>query len=558
MKALVDRLVVQRLWVLFVAAALVFAGLTIVGTYNNYSPVPFWDMWNGYLEFYMRSGEGWGPWWELHNEHRLVVPKTIFWLELTLFNGSLIALFTLNVLLALAVFACFLGIFSRLVPDWRRTPAALALVGLLGVLSFSWLQADNFTWAFQSQFFLAYLLPLLSFSVLAMARSRQSTRLFMLALLLGVLSAGTMANGVIALPVMVVLALVLGLGWVRTLSVAVVAAVVLTCYFSNYHTPAGHGSILEVLRTEPLGVLEYVLLYLGSPLFFMLDGDSFLMPKLAGGFLVASAAYFTLRGLFGEEAKPQQWALLAFLLFVGGTAMGTASGRLTLGLDQALTSRYITPVLMAWSALLVLYFSYVGRRMLGSLWGLGIFAVLVGLLVPFQLRTLERPPVMLERTVAGLALELGARDAEYIAKVYFDMERALAISAQARPQHLSIFAYPSIAGASQRLGETLEALPEARCNGSFDLAIPLPEERAFVRVEGWLYQQQAMLTPQTVLLLDGERKVVGYALTGRQRPDVAAAIAPQAEYAGFLGYQRSDTEAIFLVGQNPACVYQTR
>ncbi|MES2817388.1 MAG: hypothetical protein V4812_00175 [Pseudomonadota bacterium] len=558
MKDLSNRPAMQYGGWLFCLAALGFAGLAVVGTYQHYSPVPFWDMWNGYLEFYLRTGdEGWTPWWELHNEHRLVLPKAIFWLELHFLGGSLMALFVLNLLLALGVFLGFGLIVRELIPQWRHNPAALMLLGLLGVLSFSWVQMENFTWAFQSQFFLSYLVPLLAFGVLALARTRASTGCFILALVLGVASAGTMANGVLALPLLTLLAAVLRMGWPRVLLLALLAAAVITLYFTGYQTPVGHGSLLETLQTQPLELIEFVLLNLGAPLFFMADGSSHLLPKLGGFFLIGSSAFFAWRLWQDGTAKPQQWALLAFLLFVGGTALATGGGRVLMGMDHALTSRYMTPVLMAWCALLILYFSYLGTRFSDSLWTLGVFALVPALLLPSQLTALEPPPHLYDRHVAGLALELGVADAKYIDKVYFNIERALSIADRARPLQLSVFGSPGIVGAHRRLGEMLAVLPQQSCLGSLDIVTPLGEAATFVRLQGWLYEPHLKQVPQTLLMLDPAGVVVGYALSGQARGDVAAVVAPQAANSGFIGYLRTgvDSTSIRLVGQQPSCLY---
>ena len=46
----------------FEAAAVIFASafvsLVAVGMVKSYSPVPFWDMWDSYLGFYLRVEEG--------------------------------------------------------------------------------------------------------------------------------------------------------------------------------------------------------------------------------------------------------------------------------------------------------------------------------------------------------------------------------------------------------------------------------------------------------------------------------------------------------------------
>lgn len=50
--------------------------LTAIGATKNFTQVPFWDMWNGYLDFYVKSrSAGWDTWWAPHNEHRIVLAR---------------------------------------------------------------------------------------------------------------------------------------------------------------------------------------------------------------------------------------------------------------------------------------------------------------------------------------------------------------------------------------------------------------------------------------------------------------------------------------------------
>ena len=55
-------------FLLFMAAML---GLALAGGIRAFHPAPYWDMWDGAIDFLLRSGEGGaGLWWEQHNEHR--------------------------------------------------------------------------------------------------------------------------------------------------------------------------------------------------------------------------------------------------------------------------------------------------------------------------------------------------------------------------------------------------------------------------------------------------------------------------------------------------------
>jgi hypothetical protein len=48
----------RSLTILFGLAAVTFFILAVIGTIRNYSPVPFWDMWDGYIGFYLKVHAG--------------------------------------------------------------------------------------------------------------------------------------------------------------------------------------------------------------------------------------------------------------------------------------------------------------------------------------------------------------------------------------------------------------------------------------------------------------------------------------------------------------------
>ncbi|WP_263147482.1 hypothetical protein [Pseudomonas sp. RIT-PI-AD] len=542
----------------FAAVVLLYVGLALIGTRNNYSPVPFWDMWNGYLGFYAQASEGWAPWWSLHNEHRILFSRALFWLDLRVFHGSMVFLFALNLLFALSIFLCFFGVATRLLPDWRRNGMAQAALGLIGVLSFSWVQSANFTWAFQSQFFSAYLFPLVAFCLLALSAEKASRPLFVLALLVGMLSAATMANGVLASPVLVVLGLFLRLSWKRIAALGIAASLELFGYFQgyaqDYKVPLGHTTLTQALQNQPLDLLHYLLMYLGGPWFFVFPGGRHLFPLLGGLALLASLAYLCLGFIRARRVEPLELALLAFLLFFGGTALGTAGGRLAIGVEQALTSRYLTPQLMAWSALILLYASRFRRRRFAA-WHL-LPALLIPLaLFRWQLLALERPEGLFDHRVAALAVQMDVQDTDYIDRVYFDNRKIFAMAEQAKREHLSIFHQPAFRMTAEQLGKPI-AFPPPTCQGYLDGIQPIPGQAGAYRVNGWLLDQASRKVPDFLLIADASGRVVGSALTGVRRLDVAAAIGAEAGNSGFLGYLRIDRPTpgnLVLLGQAPAC-----
>jgi hypothetical protein len=526
-----------------------FAGLAVYGTWLNYTPVPFWDMWNGQLLFNFRveAGEGWPAWWELHNEHRLVIPKAIFWLDGQLFNNSLTLLFSLNVALATCNFACFAWLATRLLPGDQNRAARYLLVGVLGALCFSWLQVDNFLWAFQSQFFLSYLLPLISFILLAQYSHRRQALFFWAAATLGILSAGTMANGLLASVVLVPLAVALRLGWTHVGILTAVAALVWQMYFSSPTEVISSPSLGTLIQTQPMLLLEYLLTYLGGPWFFMLGSESLLPAQIAGAVLIAGCIFLTWK-TWQASSSPLQWALLGFLLFIGGTALGTASGRLAIGLEQSLSSRYLTPQLLAWAALITLAASHVKS----TRWSLAPLALIPLLLLPYQLNAATVLPQTFNRLVAALALQMGAKDEEYFAQVYFDLEKLQHIAAMAKERETSVFAYPLIADAEHWFGQK-PSLPDTPvCQGNLDITTPL-KGSAMPRVQGWIFETSSQTAPRQVLLLAENGEVIGFALSGQPRPDTRHFTDEAFSSTGYVGYVRADRKVAAMAGRSPEC-----
>ena len=224
----------QRWVIAWAAFSLLTTGMVVVGGFRHFSAVPYWDMWGGTIQFYFNVMEGDSSvWWAQHNEHRPVLARLLFWIDFYFFDGLSIFLIITNYLLT-AMAALVFWLFLRdMQPGQAVTGREIATGLLITAWLFLWCQSENFTWAFQSQFFMAQLLPLAA--LLWLARSMHNTRWsFTLACLLGVLSAGTMANGVLALPLMFCCALILRLPPLRSAILFGLSVVVITIYFDEF------------------------------------------------------------------------------------------------------------------------------------------------------------------------------------------------------------------------------------------------------------------------------------------------------------------------------------
>lgn len=549
-------------WLVAIAGAslaLAFAALAAIGGVRAYTPVPFWDMWSGYLDFYMRFTDGaFGALYEFHNEHRLVLAKLFFHVDLKYFEGRGVFLTVFNYLFALFGFALMVRILHEFRDETPGREVPVAVPFVLFCLLFSWIQEANFTWAFQSQFHMAQWLPLVAFYLLhrSVADPRHSGRNFAASCLVGVLSLGTMANGILCLPLLVLQAFVLRQPARRVGVLLALAGLGAGLYLAGYTTPSHHTGVLQALSTDPLAFVRFVLLYIGGPAYYAGNFHSVPLGLIAGAALSLLICIVVLDLLRTRESRSIKSMLCVWLLFFIGGAVATAGGRVNEGIEYAVSSRYMTPVLIAWAVVLILVlhrYQRGARRV--PLQGAPLLLLPLLLLAP-QLNALEsRDKVNFERMMAALALELGAGDYNQVLTVYPRLPEVLEIARRARVRDLSVFGLSPIRDASERLGRVhaVDGLPE--CVGHLDAAVRLPRDPGFIQLIGWMYDPQALGAPVALDIVDHEDRVVGHGLSGDLREDLVPLISPFARMSGFKAYALAahHDEPLTAVAVDGAC-----
>lgn len=530
---------------IFRALALFVVGASAIAGYLSYSPVPFWDMWTGTLEFFMRAQSGdVGIWWSQHNEHRILLSRIFFWADYAWFGGVSIFLICVNYSLIGATAL----LFYRLVHKCAGTELTGKEEQVLGLFLvawiFQWIQFDNMIWGFQSQFIMAQLLPLCGLYWLAKAAqpTPQSSRHFVIGCCFGIASLGTMANGVLALPFMAVYAILARQGIRRIITLVVLAAGGIYLYFHNYHAVGKHGVLMSALKGDPLGFLEYVLFYLGSPFYYIFGKGS--AGKLLAAFMALVLIIACLRRLYVAVARPREHtfelAMLLFIAYIGGTAFGTAGGRLFLGTEQALTSRYTTPALMAWAAFIILYYRPLLDGLRGKEKRLLIPLYILSALIVVREMAVFRPDTRMyfERDVSALAMELGIKDTQQIGFVFYNAEQGIQLATQAKAMKLSVFGAEPLLGLREKVGGSMPAIAPLACQGAINIAERLPEDPRYLRIQGWLAGPMVAHEGGALYFLDGDKRVAGAALSGLPGVPLAALgdVPEGVKPVGFKGY----------------------
>lgn len=126
-------------------------------TLRCYMPCPFWDEWVVVGDIARGNGPGnWAWLWSQQNEHRLLIPRLLVWVDLFGFGGK-------NVSLFVEIFAVqffHLAAICFVVERFARVPAFLkrSIQGLFAFCLFHPNQVENYTWAFQIVFVLPFAL----------------------------------------------------------------------------------------------------------------------------------------------------------------------------------------------------------------------------------------------------------------------------------------------------------------------------------------------------------------------------------------------------------------
>jgi hypothetical protein len=522
---------------------------TVFGAVRWYSPIPYADMWEGFVAFYLQflNGQRGGPWFWQATDHLIVLTKLLFLLDARFFGGRYVLLYVANVVLLVLVWLTLCFFARRLFGNRRELWLVVSL--LVAAPCLSWMQQQNITWAYQSGFFLVSLLPLAAFGSLAMAEEgRHRSRWFTASLAFGFCSLGTMGNGIAVMPLMLVMLLLMGNPPRWRIGALVLTGVVgIGLWYSQYtFLPRSEESAAQLVR--------FVLLFLGAPLAFLFGRES--AGYLGGAVFIAASVWFAFLWMRDRSRHPPTYlGLLMMLVFIGATAAAASLSRASLGSDAALNSRYTTPVLLGWSVLVFLCADAWQTRRHARSMALAFGIVLAAALAPIQIDAFSDagPAWQHVEMFGAIALKLGIEDPVVLDNLYpcddkRHMDQLVDIAkraAQARPR------IPNVPGLDAAVDEIGAPVREGfhPCSGYLDQVDDLQGQSAYNRVHGWAFDQEAGRVPAFVYLA-GDGVIVGVATTGLPRPDVARLVDRRGRYAGFSGYAKATAKEPSIVCAN--------
>ena len=310
--------------------------------------VPFWDEWEVGPALFekMAAGQLTGSdLFKFHNEHRIVTYRLLILATAPFTHMNTKALMWIS--FAFAGLTA-LGIYALA----RRSPLNYRWITLLFLLAnltlFSAVQHENWLWGMQTLFFIPTLC--LVWALWLALSPWPRWLVYPLAILLGLLATFSSANGML-LWVIVALPLAWSASrrelaekksWLLAWTATFLASTIF--YFQGYHSPPDHPPLSYAL-THPLQSVHYFLTYLGGSLGFGTLVPPTLWCAAIGAALLAAYLFMTAYMVWQRRDYAFLKPLLAWWglgLYALGCAGMTTLGRVGMGVEQGLSSRYTT------------------------------------------------------------------------------------------------------------------------------------------------------------------------------------------------------------------------
>ena len=435
---------------MILALGLYAAWTTALTVYRTHSPIIYWDQWEVVGNMMGTGGKLTLPvLWAQHNEHRIPVGRIACFADLNFFGGRntslLIEIYLVQVCAAVLLIWMFrrFGKFSGPV-FW--TAAGFSIFCMLSPI-----QMENFIWGFQIAFVFAGFAATFSFASLILHATKteaSAKRWFSWPLLVSYCAAFlaecSLASGLLAWPILVLLGFNLRLPKRTQILTAAVGSVAVGAYSWGYYTPPQHAKPWETIQ-HPIAMERYVLKYFVTswnaplPPHYMWPEISLWITRLAIALALGGVLWLLVLRRPGPGV-PLRTFLAANLLFTFLAAVVTSLGRLNFGIGQATSGRYQVTALLFWASLAALILTYVAERR--SRW-LTLAAAQIALLVlmlvsarsfPRFERGAEEHQAKLARGYA--ALEYAPQDDAAIRELYPQPERVRELYAYMRSHHL--------------------------------------------------------------------------------------------------------------------------
>lgn len=506
--------------------ALMLVGRSLALIYDMARPMPYWDAWE-FMKALPAITTGRYTLADLvafHNEHRIVTTRLIMLADLRFFDLSGYLPTAITTIL-LALIGGLLG-FVACGRGWIA--AAVAAVAASLLLSVA--QSDNYSSGFQVQFPLVDMLAMACLgAVVATDRlSRWAWPLLGAAVLANALAIGTMASGNLAVAPLLLVGLLLRMPLRRMAAVALPALALSAAYAIGYpkpSTPPSH---------DILAIGQFAVRFLGAALRGYPGASLLLGTVLVCGYGVHLARLAD-RWRRRQVLDPVLVWLAGIGAFVICGAVVTATGRLSMGMEVAISSRYALQSMLFACCVVIMTWRVAGVRRNPAAPRLGLAA---GFLALSAASTLAGRPLdewrarVADYDTAGQAFTSGVLSDRAIAGVYPfpDLVRPTIrfMAAHGLGPFSSRFA-AVYRPPTNPVGTLWTDMPP--CAGFADDV--KPDGQGWVELTGWAVDPAHPAEDGWILVYDGNRRLMGFGRQSGARPDAAADVHVSPTRLGF-------------------------
>ena len=526
--------VALALWILATTIIVSRAGWVAIPTADD------WDRWRTLVTDHYSL-----TWFFLqHVDHRLVGPKILFAIDHLVFHGRgwflLLCAFCFQALTGFMLW----WLAGRAYPQSR--PERLMQAAVIAACVFSAQQWVNLAWPFQVQFPLVYCAAAASLFALWKSAERDwkhGTPWLAASIAMAALATYSMANGVLAWPVLILAAFWLGMPrrWIGAITAG--AIFLGAPYFYHWHKT--HAPVQPPASERFSRAVIFGLAHLGSPLAplaMLPDNESFRLALAAiPGILLAVAllAGFVMLWKRRELFNHARAMLVFYCIYLAGTSAAVAYGRSDESLLESFSPRYLTPSYLLWASMLLAAWPLLLHRMQRTaFYGALCAAVLIGIAI-HQRAVLIRVRDWVDVIRLGeTAVVDNVTDPDPWRILFYEPRITLDAIAYLKNNNLAIFTeewthWPGMP-LSRRF--SIDPTPNA-CQGQFEppMAVTSPLKPGW-RVTGWAWDNKGKRAPDYVVLTDDNGLVAGVALTGFPLPPALSALPPQYTASTWNGY----------------------
>lgn len=325
----------------------------VVANYGLTSP--FWDQWD-FIPTLVKAYDGtlgFGDLFAWHSEHRPFFPRLIALLFAYPSHWNIAYELALNVILGILL-------FLTLVLQIKKTAQVTKLsnlyftIPLMSILVFSMSQWENWIWGWQIQVWLAVFCS--TAGIFLLTNFPSSYKWFFISLLLGMIAIYSFVSGISYL-VMGFLILLFDIRNKRAaiffkilIWVSISTVLLAVYYFSDRQAAVQFSHVGQLIKFlyEPLKFLQFIsfpFAFLGGPFAFGSLEVAITLGILCV-LLMALLPLILIRRFKSSVITPYVY----LNIFVIGVTLMTGLGRIELNALQAISSRYITFALLAWSS----------------------------------------------------------------------------------------------------------------------------------------------------------------------------------------------------------------